>query len=104
MISKIFLGILIILIIAVGAVFFFNKPETESLTGETISETTEKIVAYVNDNPITQEEVERAQRYVGAQSGRIINQTEALQRVISEKLILEDAEKNSFTQTIEETE
>jgi parvulin-like peptidyl-prolyl isomerase len=102
MVSKIVFGILIILLISAGAVYF-SKHQTTAITGEVVSNTTEKIVAYVNNIPITEKEVTKAQGYVKAQSGKVINQTEAIQRVISEKLVLEDAEKNGFTQTTEET-
>ncbi|MBU0906660.1 MAG: SurA N-terminal domain-containing protein [Nanoarchaeota archaeon] len=103
MVSKISVSVLIIALIAVGA-FLFLKNNPQTATGKTITATTEKIVAYVNDHPITQEEIEKTQKYLEAQTGQIINQTDALKRVISEKLILDDAEKNGFTQSIEDTE
>lgn len=53
---------------------------------------------------ITQQEVDDAQAYIQAQTGILVNKTEALRRVIGEKLLLQEAQNHGFTFTIEETE
>jgi hypothetical protein len=102
--NKIFFGILIILIIAVAAFFIFRNKPAETLSGNVVSNPEEQILAQVNGMPITLKEAEKAQEYIKAQTGKLINQTEAIKRVISEKLILQGAEKHGFTQTLEDTE
>ena len=102
MASKIFFSVLVIALIVVAAFFFFRS-SIENLAGNAILGTKEKVVAYVDDMPVTQREIESAKEYIEAQTGKAVNQTEALKRVVSEKLILEDAQKHGFTQTIEDT-
>ena len=93
MIGKILFSIIAITLIALTVIHLTQKDFSQTITGETISQTAEKIVAYVNDHPITEEEVQKAQEYLEAQSERMVNRTEAIQRVIDEKLILDDAQK-----------
>lgn len=103
MVLKTVLGVILVVLILAGAFFFFRNPATGT-TGNVVVDAAGKIVAYVNDHPITQKEVEKAQDYIKAQTGKTINQTEALKNVISQKLILEEAEKHGFNISIEETE
>ncbi len=104
MIGKILFSIIAITLIALTVIHLTQKDFSQTITGETISQTAEKIVAYVNDHPITEEEVQKAQEYLEAQSERMVNRTEAIQRMIDEKLILDDAQKHGFAQTTQETE
>lgn len=103
MFKRLILSVVIIAVLALLAYSFFDE-KSQEITGNSISENTDKIVAYVNENPITQGDVKKAQEYVEAQSGKVIDQTQAVKRVIDEKLILEDAQKNGFILTKEETE
>ena len=104
MIGKILFSIIAITLITLTVIHLTRKEFSQTMTGETIFQTAEKIVAYVDDHPITEEEVQKAQEYLEAQSERMVNRTEAVQRMIDEKLILDDAQEHGFAQTTQETE
>lgn len=74
------------------------------MTGNVASENLDEIIAEVNGMPVIKKEVLKAQEYAKAASGRVIEDSAALEKIISDKLILEDAEKEGFSLTIEETE
>ena len=59
MASKIFFSVLVIALIVVAAFFFFRS-SIENLAGNAILGTKEKVVAYVDDMPVTQREIESA--------------------------------------------
>jgi len=94
-----------VLAIVVITFFIFNKgPEAQTMTGNVASENLDEIIAEVNGMPVIKKEVLKAQEYAKAASGRVIEDSAALEKIISDKLILEDAEKEGFSLTIEETE
>lgn len=90
------IAILIVIVVALAAFFIIrNLPSAND---------PDKVLATANGIPVTQGDVSRAQQYLQALSGAPVNESIALERAIMDKLVYEEAEKQGYTMTSEETE
>lgn len=93
-----------VLVIAL-IVFLIAKNLPFTQTGEVVSEEKEdKVLATVNGIEVKESDVQKAKEYIEAASGKVADKSAALERAISEKLLLEEAEKQGYSMTTEETE
>lgn len=100
--SKAVLGILVVVALAIGAVYLLT--ENQETTGQTISAQENEKIASVNGESITLEDVHRAKETLEITSEEMVTNEKALQRVVSEKLMLQEAEKEGISFTFEEAE
>ncbi|MFH1801942.1 MAG: SurA N-terminal domain-containing protein [archaeon] len=90
----------VVVILALAAIIISNNdPKTQ-----TLSEEDQEIIASVNSQSITMVDIKRAQKAVALTRQTDITVEQALERVIGEKLMLEEADKLGITLTPEEAE
>lgn len=64
----------------------------------------DSVAAMVNRQPITQEQVQEFQERIRAQSGQLINETVALDNLIANRLLVQDAKKQGIALSEEDVE
>ena len=95
-----------ILLVAILALFLYSSgmPQT-STTDKTIqAQGLDKVVAKVNGEDVTQGDVKRVQSILLAQTGTNIDENQAIERAINEKLMLTEANNENIDVSMEDAE
>lgn len=98
MVSKVFVAIIGIIVV-LAAVAFFAKGNIQQYF-----EAKGNVLAHVNGKAITVDDVKRAQESVKLTTGDVLDQAKALEKVINEEILYEEAEKEGISYTLEDAE
>lgn len=101
--NKAIFGIVVVAFLAVGAFYIFSQEGGET-TGQAINEQEQEIIASVNGESITLEEVHKTKEILELSSETLITNERALEQIINDKIILQKAEQEGIAVTFEEAE
>ncbi|GEM_PF-4303211 len=95
--KNVIIGIIVIAIIILGVVVYFNLASIKDLMPS-------KAIATVNGIKIDQKQLDQAIAAVQSQTQGVVNETQVIDQLVSRELLVQEAEKRGITTDVKEAE